>query len=130
MPGTEYHLQLVMIDTVVMEGITHDKEYCDKHHILKCLIHPEGPSNLQVAQTQYEWIESTLKESTADFLIVAGHYPVYSIAEHGSTAGLVEKLKPMMEKYNVTAYFSGQLSVSVLNLKNINLLPYFHGPNI
>merc|ERR1719203_1195441 len=106
-PGTHYHLQLVMIDTVVLEGITHDQEYCDKHHILKCLIHPEGPSDLQAAQTQYEWIESTLKASTADFLVVAGHYPVYSIAEHGSTSGLIEKLKPMMLKYNVTAYFSG-----------------------
>ena len=34
-----------------------------------------------------EWLEDTLKASTASFLVVAGHYPVWSICEHGPTAG-------------------------------------------
>ena len=31
----------------------------------------------EMAQSQLQFIEDTLSKSTADFLIVAGHYPVY-----------------------------------------------------
>ena len=48
-----------------------------------------------------------IKTSTADFLIVAGHYPVWSIASHGPTINLVQKLQPMLQKNKVTAYMSG-----------------------
>lgn len=60
-----------------------------------------------VAQTQWEWLEATLAASTADFLFVAGHYPVWSVCEHGPTSSLVKTLKPLMEKYGVSAYFAG-----------------------
>ena len=43
----------------------------------------------------------------ADYLLVAGHYPVYSVAEHGPTPGLLVRLLPMLYKYKVTAYLSG-----------------------
>ena len=43
----------------------------------------------------------------ADYLLVAGHFPVYSIAEHGPTKCLTERLMPMLHKYNVTAYLCG-----------------------
>ena len=43
----------------------------------------------------------------AHFLIVAGHHPIYSAGTHGNTRCLNEKIKPLLEKYNVTAYFSG-----------------------
>jgi hypothetical protein len=31
------------------------------------------------AKTQWAWLESKLSTSTADYIIVAGHYPVSSI---------------------------------------------------
>jgi hypothetical protein len=46
-------------------------------------------------------IENTLAASTADFLIVGGHYPVWSVCEHGPTTVLVNQLKPLLEKYKV-----------------------------
>jgi len=106
-PGGNLTVQLVMIDTVILEGITFDQEYCDSHNMVHCLIHPEGPVDPEMARAQYEWIESTLANSTADFIIVAGHYPVYSVAEHGPTKGLIEKLIPMLHRYNVSTYMSG-----------------------
>ena len=127
-------LQLVMVDTVQLCGLSDDKEYCDNHGIPmeQCLIHPTGPcifthfpqlkvfecehgyfafytgpADMKLALGQWAWINMTLQASTADFLIVAGHYPVWSIAEHGPTACLVEELIPMLEANKVTAYFSG-----------------------
>ena len=43
----------------------------------------------------------------ANYLLVAGHYPVYSVAEHGPTDCLVQRLLPMLYKYKVTAYLCG-----------------------
>ena len=36
-----------------------------------------------------------------------GHYPVYSIAEHGPTACLVQRLEPMLHKYAASMYIDG-----------------------
>ena len=49
----------------------------------------------------------TLRSSTAHYLIVVGHYPVWSIAEHGPTKCLVDRLRPLLQTYHVTAYING-----------------------
>lgn len=59
------------------------------------------------AVEQWKWIEETLASSKADYLLVGGHFPVWSIAEHGPTEILVHSLKPLLEKYKVTSYISG-----------------------
>lgn len=40
-------------------------------------------------------------------LTIAGHFPVWSICEHGPTKVLVERLKPILEQHKVTAYLAG-----------------------
>jgi tartrate-resistant acid phosphatase type 5 len=39
--------------------------------------------------------------------VVTGHFPVFSVAEHGSTKLLVERLLPMLQAAKVTAYMNG-----------------------
>jgi tartrate-resistant acid phosphatase type 5 len=62
----------------------------------------------QNPQKQLEWLDSVLVKSTEKYKIVVGHHPIFSTGEsHGDTPELIEKLKPMLEKHGVTAYFCG-----------------------
>ena len=48
------------------------------------------------ATTQLDWIKTTLAVSTADWLFVVGHYPVYSGGSHGNTPELQEVRRTML----------------------------------
>ncbi len=58
-------------------------------------------------EKQYSWLNRTLKHSTADWKIVAGHHPVYSGGWHGKTTELLQRLKPILENNGVNVYFAG-----------------------
>jgi tartrate-resistant acid phosphatase type 5 len=93
----------VMIDTVLLTGQS-------EHPVTGApLMGSEytGPRNVEAAEAQLQWIKATIAASTADYLVVAGHYPVWSICEHGPTTWLVNQLKPMLEDAKVSLYFSG-----------------------
>ena len=63
-----------------------------------------------LAALYFKDIETKLKAFNATgvpYILVTGHYPVYSVAEHGSTQCLVNNLMPLLHKYKVSAYFSG-----------------------
>lgn len=76
-----------------------------------------GPENTNQAEEQWIWLEGELESSQSfDYIIVAGHFPVWSVAEHGPTQCLVERLKPLMEHFTVSAYINGHdhnLQVSI-----------------
>ncbi|ESO94600.1 hypothetical protein LOTGIDRAFT_161303 [Lottia gigantea] len=97
-PGSGATVDIIMIDTVTLCGNVDD----DFHNY-----QPTGPANVKVAEDQWEWIENSLSKSSATYLLVAGHFPVYSIAEHGPTQCLVDRLLPMLYQYKVTAYMCG-----------------------
>ena len=59
-------IQAVFIDTVILAGLTHP---------LFRGIPPSGPYSNRLAEDQWDWIENTLKQSTADWIIMCGHYP-------------------------------------------------------
>lgn len=87
-PGTSATIQLVMIDTTLLCGFK------------------KGP-HFPTQESQMRWIKDTLESSKADYLLVCGHHPVLSVGMHGNTHCLLDKLKPLMEEHDVTAYFSG-----------------------
>jgi len=69
---------------------------------------PKVPKNVALADEHWTWIENQLKEANEyPYVVVVGHFPIYSISAHGPTNCLVEKLQPLLEKYKVTAFISG-----------------------
>merc|ERR1711865_213152 len=97
-------VQFVMIDTYTLagqsqiddddrEGLTGDKL--------------TGPPDQTAADAQTQWIESTMAASTADYLIVSGHYPVHSAAEHGPTDAMSASKFPYLTKHKASAYLCG-----------------------
>lgn len=61
-------VHLVMIDTVILSGSVDLPE--DHPEYFKAL---PGPQNVAQSEEEWTWIEKTLKESTADYLIVGGN---------------------------------------------------------
>ncbi|XP_060589225.1 tartrate-resistant acid phosphatase type 5-like [Ruditapes philippinarum] len=97
LPGGKV-LDLLLLDTTILCGNTIETPYGNR--VL-------GPDNVNAANLQWSWIKHSLKKSTADFLLVGGHYPVYSVGDNGPTKCLYSRLEHLLYKYHVTAYLSG-----------------------
>jgi len=95
--GESRTLDIVMLDTVNLAGLSSDE-------CLGCEL-PE-PTNLTSTASQWTWIENQLAASTADYLWVAGHYPIYSAGSDGTTTKLVKQLLPLLKKHGAH-YISG-----------------------
>jgi hypothetical protein len=103
-PG-DFSLQVLMIDTILLTGLTSTLGQPDQKGLIG--VELTGPSNQESADAQLQWIKDTLQASTATHLLVAGHYPVYSICEHGPTPWLIDNLLPLLEGHGVSFYVSG-----------------------
>lgn len=101
-------VQLVFIDTVLLDlDITRQtlegkiaKGVVDGSALADFDAHQ--PARQKMGEDQLNWLEGTLSASSADFLIVVGHYPVYSGGEHGSTPSLHAKVGCDTTRYPLT----------------------------
>jgi hypothetical protein len=82
---------MLLFDTVIGLGNTDDNE--------DTFAQPPGPKDPPAAAAQWAWLEAAMANSTAEYLWVGGHYPVWSACQHGPTHALIEKLKPKLEAY-------------------------------
>ncbi|RHY32801.1 hypothetical protein DYB32_002221 [Aphanomyces invadans] len=85
----------------------------------RCTPNMDAQTSIASRRRQYEWMENVLRMDPpkavggdADQLskmwtVVVGHWAVYSFAGNGDTPELISNLVPLLEKYNVHAYFNG-----------------------
>lgn len=109
--GERRSLDLLMIDTVVLCGNGAGNEaHIDRQlEFLGVREAPRAaPGQLRraVAERQWAWLEGELRLSSADFLLVAGHYPIWSAGYDGSSRCLLERLRPMLMRHGAH-YLSG-----------------------
>lgn len=97
LPESSQTVQFVMLDTETLAG--GDAGQFDSA--------PPGILQPPVDETQWSWVTTTLSSSTADWLIVVGHFPVYSVGENGPTPLLVTRLLPLLESAGVALYICG-----------------------
>ena len=96
--------QPILLWCSILDAGFHDLE----SETLLGYFHPlPGPESSVQASMALAWVEEALQKSDADYLLVAGHYPVYSACSHGNSQELIENLDPLLKKYGVTAYLSG-----------------------
>lgn len=100
-------VQFIMIDTVVLSGNSDVRD--EQGNLVSELPGSKlpGASNKDLADQQLVWLNQTLEASTADYIIVGGHYPIWSICEHGPTESLIEQVKPALEHYKATMWVNG-----------------------
>jgi len=93
-PDKSFSLDVIFIDTVDLAGNGVTQDESDARYYDKLSFRPRA-----AAATQWDWIEEKLAASTAEYVMVAGHYPVYSVCQHGPTDNLLVNLRPMLIKY-------------------------------
>ncbi len=64
-----------------------------------------GTSN--EAREQLQWLEQRLAADRSAWKIVVGHHPILSSGNHGESPAVVERVKPLLERYGVQVYFNG-----------------------
>eukprot|EP00597_Dinobryon_sp_UTEXLB2267_P005518 CAMPEP_0170075472 /NCGR_PEP_ID=MMETSP0019_2-20121128/12601_1 /TAXON_ID=98059 /ORGANISM="Dinobryon sp., Strain UTEXLB2267" /LENGTH=334 /DNA_ID=CAMNT_0010286459 /DNA_START=282 /DNA_END=1286 /DNA_ORIENTATION=+ len=87
-------VDIILIDTVDLAALGKVKDESASDYF-----DPLPELSREQAATQWDWIEAQMKASTADYLLVGGHYPVYSVCQHGPTATLITNLKPLLTTY-------------------------------
>jgi tartrate-resistant acid phosphatase type 5 len=57
---------------------------------------------------EMKWLKGVLENSKEQWKLVFGHHPVYSASKtHGNTKEMIDRVKPLLEKYHAQFYFCG-----------------------
>ena len=93
-------IQIICLDTIELDLVT-SSNYV-KQEVLDLM-----DINTKTSREQLNWLEKTLSNSDADWVIVIGHYNMYTAGYHQSNNILIGILKPLFIKYKVDMYICG-----------------------
>lgn len=91
-------LSIIMVDTAILEP-GHDDT----------TVIYDDPNWAQHTADHLKWIDETLEEHSkvATWVIVCGHYPIYSVGVNGDNSVLLSNLYPILQFHKVHMYVSG-----------------------
>jgi len=100
-PDSSTTMDIVFIDTILIAP--------EETYVTSTTAGVSQQTQQQKIQEQLSCLEYYLASSTASFLVVAGHYPIFSTGKDspGDMTTLVETLYPILEKYRVDVYLCG-----------------------
>jgi tartrate-resistant acid phosphatase type 5 len=110
--GKKKLISILMLDSIKLCGNTN-------FSIISTLFHTTNDGNTpsfasttdaNMARLYLKDLENQLKTISASgvpYIIVGSHFPIFSVAEHGSTQCLIDNLMPLLHKYKVSLYLSG-----------------------
>jgi tartrate-resistant acid phosphatase type 5 len=82
-------------------------------------------------QPTLQWIKNQLQTSTADFLIVAGHYNIWPAASSPEADCLQANLVPVMHQYGVNLYINGHIhNMDHWLVNGMNFVTSGHGSDL
>eukprot|EP01083_Nonionella_stella_P228457 809608_1 len=97
-PNSNNTMQLLLLDTFIFCGLVENMQTTDE-----C-----NPSNITRSDIQYRWLQNELDSSTATYIIVGAHVPIYSYGAHGPQQQLIANLNTLLMQYdNVISYVCG-----------------------
>jgi len=106
MPDRYYSIIKYVNDSVKARFIFIDTPPLIEKYQKQTLKYPDASK--QDTVEQIKWLKNVLKDAKEDWIFAFGHHPVYSASKkHGNTPELIDKLKPLFEKYGVDIYFCG-----------------------
>lgn len=74
-------------------------------------------------KTQIDWLDQVLSTSTNAWKVVMAHHTIFASGHSHCYSELQSSIQPLLEKYNVAAYFSGHFHD--LEVHNNNNVDYF-----
>lgn len=108
MPARYYVLNYSLPDGGIVSIVNIDTQLIDTGHDDTSIIY-SNPNWKEVRTTHLQWIDRTLAEQSkiATWVLVAGHYPIYSVGVNGDNSILLDSLQPILEKHEIHAYIAG-----------------------
>mmetsp|Transcript_3842 Transcript_3842/g.5979 ORF Transcript_3842/g.5979 Transcript_3842/m.5979 type:complete len:488 (+) Transcript_3842:165-1628(+) len=108
MPSRYFVFNYTLPSGDILSVVNIDTQLLDTDHDDTGFVY-ENPKWRTVRKTQLDWIDSTLAEQSkvATWVVVTGHYPIYSVGLNGDNDVLLNMLAPILRRHNVHMYIAG-----------------------
>lgn len=108
MPARYYVFNYTLPNGGLLSVVNIDTQLIDTGHDDTGFVY-ENSNWEEVKQTHLQWIDDTLAEQSkiATWVLVAGHYPIYSVGVNGDNSILLDELYPILVKHKIHAYIAG-----------------------
>lgn len=109
MPARYYVFNYTLPGGGIVSVVNIDTQLIDTDHDDTTDVIYSTPNWKKMRSAHLKWIDQTLEEQSkiATWVLVAGHYPIYSVGVNGDNTVLLGELHPILVKHKIHAYIAG-----------------------